>query len=70
MNNVQLREFDNFTLHKVSNCIDLRVQEIRDIHPKDRTDVETEQLSSLIGFQTQVLYASQLVERELKVSQS
>ncbi len=67
MNNVQLREFDSFTLDLVSKCIDTKVQELREIHPQDRTPEQLNELTSLLGFQTQTLYAAELVKREQKV---
>ena len=68
MNHTELRDFPSKTLNLVSSLIDKRTATIRN---QGFMTIETiEELDSLLEFQTQVLYASMIVSKEEKVSQS
>ncbi len=70
MNNVRLRDFHPETLLRVSNLIDKRISEIRVTPYIGRTHEQDMELDELLQFQTQALYARELVKSENKVSQS
>lgn len=70
MNHTELRDFSSKTLALISALIDKRIAQIRERHELLWSAETREEITSLLGFQTQVEYAYMLVLKEEKVSQS